>query len=273
MNGNLRILLLDDSLTARMKVKELLDDNGTVAVDVMKGGAQDYLVKGEITRQNLHRAIRNAIEKVAAQLEQAAKTDRIERLTKELAEANSQLALLSRLAPLTKLSNRRVLEESTTQEHERSVRCTHTYCIIMLDIDHFKRFNDTQGHQAGYECLRRVARRISDSTRVIDIDGRYGGEEFIVLTPETPLEGVQLPAERIRAEVHALGVPHLAVTSAEAVTVSIGVAQDPAERCEETIKNADEALYAAKRNGRNPVCNHEAESHGVVDHAECEVSS
>jgi len=334
MNSGQRFLVIDDSLTARMRFKELLEADGatvllaedaeqgaellrsenpdcllldyklpgvngiefltqlladsdhprvpvvmltgegseSVAVEAMKAGAQDYLVKGAITQQNLQRAIQNAIDKVAAERQLAERNERIEYLTQELAEANSQLALTSRLDPLTKLFNRRVFEESITLEHERSVRCKHIYAVIMLDIDHFKLFNDTQGHQAGDECLRRVARCINDSVRGMDVVGRYGGEEFIVLAPETPLEGAEVLAERIRAEVHALKVPHRASITAEMVTVSVGVAQGSAERWEEVIKNADDALYAAKRAGRNRVCVYEAESHRVADRAECEVS-
>ena len=334
MKSGQRFLVIDDSLTARMRFKELLEADGatvllaedasqgaellrsenpdcilldyklpdlsglefltqlqadrdhspvpvvmltgegseSVAVEAMKAGAQDYLVKGEITQQNLHRAIQYAIEKVSAEQELTAKNDRIEQLTQELTEANSQLALMSRLDPLTKLFNRRVFDESITFEHDRSVRCKHKYAVIMLDIDHFKQFNDTQGHQAGDDCLRRVARCISDSVRVMDIVGRYGGEEFIILAPETPSSSGRTLAERIRAEVYEMKVPHSASTTSDVVTVSLGVADGPADKWEDVVRKADEALYAAKRSGRNRVCIHEAQSHGSTDRSKCEVS-
>jgi len=233
----------------------------SIAVEAMKSGAQDYLVKSELTQQGLQRAIENAIEKVAVERELGARNARIEQLTQELTEANSKLALASRLDPLTKLFNRRVFEESITLEHERSVRHDHVYSVLMLDIDKFKQFNDTQGHQAGDKCLQQFARCITDSTRVLDIVCRYGGEEFIVLVPETGQEDARILAERIRSHLHDLNISHSASSTAAVVTVSIGVAQSPAKRWEDVVKLADDAVYAAKRNGRNRVCVHQAGSH------------
>jgi len=335
MKSGQRYLVIDDSLTARMKFKELLEIDGatvllandishgaellrsenpdcllldyklpdmsglefltqlrsdsdsppipvvmltgegseSVAVEAMKAGAQDYLVKGDITQQNLHRAIQHAIEIVSADRELAAKNDRIEQLTQELTEGNSQLALMSRLDPLTKLFNRRVFDECITLEHDRSVRCKHEYTVIMIDIDHFKLFNDTQGHQAGDECLRRVARCIGDAVRSLDIVGRYGGEEFIVLAPETSSDGGLVLAERIRREVHALKLEHPASKTADVVTASLGTAQGPTQAWEDVVKKADEALYAAKESGRNRVYHHGSGCHDSVVRSGSEVTS
>lgn len=334
MSSSLRILVIDDSLTAREKFKEFLeadgagvllakdaeqgaellrsenpdcllldyrlpgvsgleflsqlsaDDNGlplpvvmltgegneSVAVEAMKAGVHDYLVKGAITQHNLLRAVQNAIEKVATERELLARNERIEQLTQELTEANCRLTLMSRLDPLTKLFNRAAFEESVTLEHERFVQYGRVYSVIMLDVDHFKLFNDSLGHQAGDACLQRIAQCLNKATKSMDVVGRYGGEEFIVLAPETELQGAPVLAERIREEVCELDIRHPASPTAESVTVSLGIAQDPAERWEEVVKKADQALYAAKRNGRNRVCVHQAESYSVADPAECEVS-
>lgn len=226
----------------------------SIAVQAMKHGAQDYLIKRDMTPEALRHAVDVAISNVAAERERARRNAQMMQASQHLAEVNVQLAQMGRMDPLTNLFNRRAFEESLKLEHERSVRHGHPYGIIMMDIDHFKLFNDSQGHQAGDGCLQQVSRCIAESVRAIDMVGRYGGEEFIVLLPETDLEGARVLAERIRSAVFDLGIPHPASKTADQVTVSIGVAVGPVDRWENLIKQADEALYAAKETGRNKVC-------------------
>jgi diguanylate cyclase (GGDEF)-like protein len=123
----------------------------------------------------------------------------------------------------------------------------------MIDVDYFKKYNDTQGHQAGDACLQDVAQCIRETCRSMEVIGRYDGEEFIVLAPETGLDGVRVLGERIRKAVWDRHLPHAASGVAERVTVSIGVAAAPADRWEDVLRKADEALYDAKNHGRNRV--------------------
>ncbi len=219
-------------------------------VDCLDMGAVDFIVKPWDQRELLGR-VRS---KVNAARERAAKDERILQTSRLLAESNIELSQTSRLDPLTQLFNRRAIEESLTLEHERSLRHDHDYGIIMLDVDHFKLFNDSLGHQAGDDCLRQIARCAQQAVRTVDMVGRYGGEEFIVLLPETPMAGARIVAERIRDAVYERNILHPASKTADRVTVSIGVATGPAKRWEDLVKQADDALYAAKENGRNMVC-------------------
>ena len=123
----------------------------------------------------------------------------------------------------------------------------------MIDIDHFKAYNDSQGHQAGDECLRRVTQSIATVCRTTEFVGRYGGEEFVVLVPETNLDRGRVLAERIRGAIEELSISHPASPTPHRVTVSIGVASGAAGSWEGLLKEADVALYTAKKNGRNQV--------------------
>ena len=158
---------------------------------------------------------------------------------------------------LTKLANRRYFDEALSAEFYRSKRSGDLLSLVMLDIDHFKQFNDTYGHLAGDECLRQVALAIkSIIRRSPDIAARYGGEEFVVILPNTDLHGAAAVAENIRKAVEELAIPHTASLTAGYVTVSLGVATISAARVsspETVLAVADEALYSAKQKGRNRV--------------------
>jgi len=123
--------------------------------------------------------------------------------------------------------------------------------VLMVDVDHFKKYNDTHGHQAGDEVLTRVAAILREVTRQVDCAARYGGEEFLVLLPQTAMEGASEVAERLRARVRASG----AQGGAEPVTVSVGVAEFPknGDTTQGVIAAADAALYRAKADGRDRV--------------------
>jgi len=154
---------------------------------------------------------------------------------------------------LTELNNRRHFFELAKVEYERIRRYERALSIVMIDIDRFKKLNDTYGHLVGDAVLREVARRIQETVRTIDTLARYGGEEFAVLMPETDLTEALLVAERVRRRV-AVGI---AIDDGTTVstTISVGVAQID-ERCaslEAALRCADQALYAAKAAGRNRV--------------------
>ncbi|HEX6733382.1 MAG TPA: diguanylate cyclase [Azonexus sp.] len=179
------------------------------------------------------------------------------KLASELDSANQELQRLSASDGLTGIANRRYFDEHVAREWRRARRNASSVALMMCDVDHFKKFNDTYGHQAGDECLRRVAGAIATSLeRGSDMAARYGGEEFVVVLSETTLGGALIVAEKIRHAVHALHIPHGA-SSFGRVTLSIGLAaavpelDDP---CDTLIADADRALYQAKHNGRDRVC-------------------
>lgn len=187
--------------------------------------------------------------------------ERIAHLSKENLELivkNRVLAEVSARDALTGLYNRWYVIEKIESEINRSLRHGSPMALLMIDLDHFKDVNDTFGHTAGDEVLRNVARVLRESCRVYDVPGRYGGEEFCVVLPETTMRSVPVVAERIRArlEQNAREIAGTPVT----VTASIGIAgvdgegsEDPVLSPGMLIERADRALYSAKNHGRNCV--------------------
>lgn len=158
---------------------------------------------------------------------------------------------------LTSLSNRRHFEERLDRLWKQSIRLSKPVSIIMADIDNFKAYNDTYGHQKGDECLRLVAHTLNATLkRPLDMIARYGGEEFIVALPDTTLNGATHIAECMREKIESLKIMHEASKTNDVVTISLGVASVmPAQNSNYTslILAADKALYNAKESGRNRV--------------------
>ena len=159
---------------------------------------------------------------------------------------------------LTGIANRRAFDNHFEDECRRAGRHSHDLSVLMLDIDHFKGFNDHYGHGIGDACLRRVAQAVASAeSRPGDLAARYGGEEFVVVLPETDVKGAVVVAEKIRTQIEQLAIPHEFSSVANVVTVSIGVATclcaDPDNDQHNLLTHADEALYAAKQRGRNQV--------------------
>ena len=176
----------------------------------------------------------------------------VRKRNRELAEALKKIERLANRDALTGVYNRRRLFEALEQEVNRSTRFQKSFSVCIMDIDHFKDVNDNYGHQAGDEILREIARKISRNIRNIDCFGRYGGEEFLVILPHTPLEGAEIKAERIRKRVGSMVFPD--VSPDFRVTVSIGATEHrPGEDIDETLARADRCLYRAKDAGRNRV--------------------
>jgi diguanylate cyclase (GGDEF)-like protein len=183
--------------------------------------------------------------------------DELRRATQSLAQRNRDLAELAASDGLTGLANRRRFEEKLAREFRRIGRAGGMLAVIMFDVDYFKRYNDHYGHLAGDDCLRMVAQAIrTGANRPADLAVRYGGEEFIVLLPETDLAGAAAVAERIREQVASLGIPHQA-SQGGIVTVSAGVFSGTPGDCSQDpldfVESADRALYEAKETGRNKV--------------------
>lgn len=179
---------------------------------------------------------------------------KIHERTHELAEANARLAQLAVTDGLTGLYNHRHLHERLTLEVERSQRSKLPLSLLMLDVDHFKQFNDTFGHPAGDEVLRQLARVLNDTRRANDVVARYGGEEFAVILVDTAKFTAAKVAERVRERVFGHDFSD-AAQKAGKISVSIGVATFPDDGgdAEGLVRSADTALYASKRAGRNRV--------------------
>jgi len=171
-------------------------------------------------------------------------------LEQRVLERTCELEKMATLDSLTGVLNRGEVMRYANHELKRNRRYPKSFSLLMIDIDHFKNINDDFGHLIGDEALLHVAQSISDGCREIDIIGRYGGEEFLVICPETDTDAARNLAERIRKAVESLSVENL-----PKITCSIGVASYiEHDSIESLIDEADTALYRAKRQGRNQVC-------------------
>jgi two-component system cell cycle response regulator len=206
-------------------------------VDGLRLGAHDYLRKPCEPTELLARV-------------QAAA--RVKRLQDELRQRNEELDLISRTDSLTGLHNRRHVEEYLTRLVSLARRNAEPIAVLIIDIDHFKSVNDGHGHDAGDVVLRQVADRMVRSVRLEDMVGRWGGEEFLVVLPNTPIQGAAELAERLR-QVVAEEPCRLPDGGAIRVTISLGCAASVIDDAGTLVRSADAAMYQAKESGRNRV--------------------
>lgn len=198
----------------------------------------------------------DSFNKMAAQLQESYATleQKVEDRTRDLAESNHKLELLSTTDALTGIANRRRFDEVLALEWSRATRTGEPLALAMLDIDWFKLYNDTYGHQAGDACLRRVAQVLSESVcRGADLVARYGGEEFVFIAPATKPETALRLAQNLCEEFRAIALPH-EHSSYGFLTVSIGVASmipEIKQNSKTLVQAADQAMYRAKELGRN----------------------
>lgn len=195
------------------------------------------------------------LQAYAAQVESANRE--LVEIRRQLEDKNRLLERLSALDTLTGIANRRRFDEVLRQEWKRAARDGRSLSLLFCDIDHFKRFNDTYGHQAGDDCLVRVAQTMDDTlNRPADLAARYGGEEFVGLLVDTEAGGARLLAERVRDRIEDLRIDHRSSDVRRVLTVSLGAASMVPRvglRPEDLVDLADRALYAAKQAGRNRV--------------------
>lgn len=243
----------------------------TIAIEAMQDGAQDFLIKGYFNSTLLSRTIRHALERQKQQLELQSKNAALLALSEQLEIANHELERLATIDGLTLIYNRRQFDSVFQSEWQRLCREEQPLSLILCDVDHFKAYNDTYGHQAGDQCLQQVAQAIARvAKRSADCVARYGGEEFVVLLPHTDLSGAFHVAETIRTEVEELNILHRNSSVGNHVSISLGVASlVPKEDVPPSylIESADHALYSAKDLGRNRVAAHTSDSTGSLQPA------
>jgi diguanylate cyclase (GGDEF)-like protein len=213
----------------------------------IEAGGDDYLVKpvSFVVLNAKIRALQRIESMRAKQLE----------MSRDLATANRELEKLSRQDGLTGIANRRYFDSYLLTEVRRAVREKAPVSLILSDVDHFKAFNDCYGHQAGDDCLRRVAAALSSAgRRPADLAARYGGEEFAMVLPGTVLEGAVDVAKAVSRVIGGLAIPHARSAVGKSVTLSQGIVSLIPEKetaSEDLIQHADQALYQAKQQGRN----------------------
>ncbi len=186
------------------------------------------------------------------------RTEELALTNSELRAANQQLEAFSRTDGLLQIANRGYFDDQIKLACAQSHRQSEPLGLLMIDVDFFKRFNDTYGHQAGDDCLKAVARAVGSCLhRKTDLLARYGGEELVIILPNTDTAGVQLMGQSILESVSAMKLPHKNSDVADHVTISVGGVSGVARNnddAEHIIAAADEALYEAKKTGRNRYC-------------------
>ncbi|MFJ4291374.1 diguanylate cyclase [Cupriavidus sp. NPDC089707] len=219
-------------------------------------GANDYLVKLPDSIELIAR-IRYHSRSYLNLLQRDEAYRALRQSQQQLLETNLELQRLTNSDGLTGLSNRRYFDEYLGAEWRRAQREQTQLALVMIDVDAFKAYNDTYGHVAGDDVLRRVAAVIKDNcTRASDLPARFGGEEFAMVLPGTSPGGVRLLAEKVRRAVQGLAIAHSGSPTSGCVTVSIGGAllvPQAGEPSSRLVEVADAGLYQAKRNGRNQV--------------------
>jgi two-component system chemotaxis family response regulator WspR len=231
-------------------------EDPTVKSDAFALGANDYLIKLPDAIELVAR-VRHHSRVYITQLQRDEAYRALGESQRQLLEINEELKRLTNVDGLTGLSNRRYFNDFSGPQWKLAIRDQAPIAILMIDVDNFKKYNDHYGHLAGDEVLKSVGMAMQKSfVRPTDVAARFGGEEFVVLLPSTPIEVLGALGERVRANVEALNIPHAGSAVFDHVTISVGGAvtvpqQDDALLA--LIETADQALYDAKNGGKNRV--------------------
>jgi diguanylate cyclase (GGDEF)-like protein len=223
--------------------------------DIVRGfdvGGQDYIAK-PFHPKELYARIRTHIELKSAQEIMKEDSRRLAEVNRDLAGALERMEIMARIDPLTGLANRRFLIERLGQEAARTRRHGKVMSIAIADIDNFKRINDTKGHECGDIVLQRIASVLSGGVRREDLLARWGGEEFLLVFPETTPENARGISEKLRSQVASTRIRY--EEEDVHITITLGVAEyNPALEADANIRRADAALYKGKQSGKNRVC-------------------
>ncbi|MCD6581284.1 MAG: GGDEF domain-containing protein [Desulfuromusa sp.] len=254
----LQVQLVEKYSFSEDQVRILLDDVAAKSVEILKtfeiepGDMRPYSQMLQEANEELGR-LNLSYEQLVIELKEA--KEKSERLANELKDANSRLKDLAYVDALTGLYNHRFFQDTLSSELARAARYLSSVSLLIFDLDHFKKVNDTYGHPAGDKVLINVAKAVKKTVRPSDIVARYGGEEFVVILPETDIAGVKVFAARLRRSVEGV------ITQYEDmqinVTVSVGGTtfgpEVPKVTKDMLIQTADRGLYISKENGRNQV--------------------
>jgi len=227
--------------------------------DAFEAGAMDY-IKKPVKKIEFMVRINSAIKLRKETKARIEREKELLELSKKLKKMNQKLEKMALVDGLTNISNRRLFDKTIKKELKRAKRENDPLSLIMIDIDNFKAYNDTYGHQQGDQCLKEVASVLTENTkRAADFAARYGGEEFAVILPDTAKKGAVKIAEDIRKEIMELELEHENSITADCVTVSLGVSSICTDQeidqqlVNSFIDKSDQALYQAKENGKNQV--------------------
>lgn len=234
-------------------------------ITALRAGAYDFLQKPVEELDMISTTVNRAAEKVRLINENRSLVEQLSAINYELKRSNEILQQLATRDGLTGLYNHRFFQESFSMEMSHSKRNSTPFSLLFMDVDFFKKFNDTNGHPMGDNLLKGLSKIIQGRVRGYDIVSRYGGEEFVVIMPGTPKQEALKVAEYLRLEVEAYTFEGGENMPLHQVTISIGVASFP-EDGEDTatlLLNADQALYKAKHEGRNKVCTCDGTSYSL----------
>jgi diguanylate cyclase (GGDEF)-like protein len=242
----------DDVLVVIMTSQASLE----TATTAIRTGAYDYLVKPFEDLDVITSVVDRAIDQIQLQEKNERLVEELAKNAEELEELNTNLRDMAIRDPLTGLFNRRYLHEAIDVELARSRRHKRFFSVVFIDVDHFKQYNDAHGHLAGDEVLKNLAKIIQSECRVTTIPARYGGEEMVLLLPETEKQGARAVAEKLRARVEEFPFPGQETQPLGTVTLSMGIATFPEDGSDGQglLGYADQALYKAKHSGRNTIC-------------------
>jgi len=223
------------------------------ALSSFHAGASDYLTKPFEDTGRVTAAVARAVDRAREAREKRAHVEGLVKRNEILLSTNNFLAEQVKRDGLTGLYNHRHFQEALAKETARATRYKRVFSLLFADVDHFKQYNDRQGHLAGDKVLRMIAEILQKSVRNSDLVARYGGEEFAILLPETHRENARVVAQRVLRAIESYPFPGRETQPGGLLTISIGLAAYPEDGVQpaELLRQADTALYEAKRGGGN----------------------